>query len=179
MREQLGDPDKECVGFAQKRTEISRALRWQERLLEDSENLEALLAVLTDLVEPTLQNADVREDLLKKGRLHHQLGEYDHALECYERALDHSRHDPGAISGLEALVDQGQCVGRVGKILEPIYTVNNQHEKLAWLLGHRLDEVSDAMERKHLLRRLGELMAAQLDSHRKPSSSVRRRLMTE
>ncbi|MBT6177716.1 MAG: tetratricopeptide repeat protein [Deltaproteobacteria bacterium] len=140
-----------------------RALRWQERLLADSNNTDALLLVLNDLVDPLVKNPDVRKDLLKKGRLEHQLGSYAEALECYKRALEHSRHDEEAIAGLEALVDQAQCVSSASKILEPIYTIENQYEKLAWLLGHRLDEVEDKSERKHLLRRLGELVDTQLE----------------
>lgn len=140
-----------------------RSLRWQERLLAESDNTEALLVVLNDLVDPLLNNPDVRTDLLKKGKLQHLLGAYEDALDCYERALEHRRHDEGAIAGLEALVDQAQCVSSAAKILEPIYTIENKHEKLAWLLGHRLDEVEDDAERKHLLRRLGELVDTQLE----------------
>lgn len=163
--EQLGDDDRARAALEIAQRLDSRpleALRWQERLLEGTEKSSELLRVLTDLVDPLIANPNLRDDLIKKGKLHHRLGEYPEALDCYERVLELQRDDGSAIVGLEALVEQGQCVEPAAKILDPIYTVGEAHQKLVWLLGHRLEGLQDPHERKHLLRRLGELVDSKL-----------------
>ncbi|MDP7039678.1 MAG: tetratricopeptide repeat protein [Myxococcota bacterium] len=122
-----------------------------------------LVNVLGKLIELGPNNPARFEDQVKRAEALVALGRVGEALEDYRAVLLKKRNHSEAIEGLEGLIEQLEHKSDVAQILEPIYTVNQDWEQLAWVLKQRLQSTNELDQRKGLLRRIGDIFEKRLD----------------
>lgn len=152
------------------------ALRRLSRLLGDMGQLDLLAPVLDKLVELGPLNVSLVDDLVRRAQVMLQLNNPEEAFKSYRNALLKKREHPPALEGLEAMIDQLPNKLELAQILEPIYTSKQDHAKLAWILEKKLDSTTEAVARKGLLRRIGDIYENRLQQKDRAFTMARRSL---
>jgi golgin subfamily B member 1 len=131
--------------------ELSRLYRGLERYPD-----------LLDILERRLSGSTEEDEALE---LTYQIGRLlqDHlsreaeALERYAEVLTLQRIHPGALEAIEGLVDDAELRRRSGEILEPLYEISGEHEKLASLLLRLAEGNDDVRETLRCLRQVARI----------------------
>ncbi|MEZ4272659.1 MAG: hypothetical protein R3C68_14880 [Myxococcota bacterium] len=92
------------------------------------------------------------------------------------RAVLKKREHPGAIEALETLIEVSSSKLEIAQVLEPIYTAKQDHERLAWVLEQRLQATEDVVQRKGLLRRIGDVYENRLQRKERAFDMARQSL---
>jgi tetratricopeptide (TPR) repeat protein len=153
-----------------------RALRPLEELLAELDRPEERAEILSRLVAKGTQNASLVDDLVKLAAVQAQLGNHEEAVKHYRAILLKRREHAEAIEGLESLLSASESKLEIAQILEPIYTAKQDHAKLALVLAARLDATEDRVQRKGLLRRIGDIYENRLGQKERAFAMARRSL---
>ena len=153
-----------------------RALRPVEELLAELDRPGERADILERLVAKGAQNPSLVDDLIKLAAVQIQLGHHDEAVKHFRAVLLKRREHPEAIDGLEGLLARVDNKLEIAQILEPIYTAKQDHEKLATVLEARLEATTDKVQRKGLLRRIGDIYENRLGQKERAFAMARRSL---
>ena len=153
-----------------------KALRGLERMLADVGEPQELAQVLDRIIELAAAAPEVVDDYLKRAQVSVELGQFDDAFKAFRAVLLKKREHPGAVSGLEMLIERAPNKVDIAQVLEPLYTAKQDHAKLAWVLERRLDGVTDLTQRKSLLRRIGDIYENRLQQKDRAFAMARRSL---
>ena len=153
-----------------------RALRPLDPLLEELGRLQERADVLEVMVAKGAQNPSLIDDLIKLARVQVHLDKPEEAVKHFRAVLLKRREQPDAIEGLETLLDTATNKLEIAQILEPIYTAKQNHEKLAMVLEARLTATEDKVQRKGLLRRIGDIFENRLNQKERAFAMARRSL---
>ncbi|MCK5687772.1 hypothetical protein KAI87_00815 [Myxococcota bacterium] len=133
------------------------ALRSLDTALGESGDIEQNIANLESLVALGSKDKNLVDDTLKLAGLKARTEKDEDAIKLYRSVLLKRRNDPEALLGLEELLEHSDKKVEIAQILEPVYTAQQNHEKLAWVLEQRLEGLTEANPRKALLRRIGDI----------------------
>lgn len=135
------------------------ALRSLDRLYESRERW----ADQADVIRRQVALADLSPDENIELRhrlgvvLESRLGDTDSALAIWREILDIQGDHPPTVSALEALFDRGVRRAEVSSVLDPIYRMGEEWEKLASLQSRGLDLVTDPDARREALHGLADI----------------------
>ncbi len=133
-------------------------------------------SVLNALVELGTRNPEQIDDYVKLAAVQAGLEKYDDAFTSYRSILLKRREQPEAIAGLEELLPKTSNRLEVAQVLEPIYTAKQDYEKLAWVLQQKLEGTEELVQRKGLLRRIGDIYENRLGQKDRAFQMARRSL---
>lgn len=153
-----------------------RGLRALERTITGSGDLQEHAAILDRAIEVGASTPEVVDDYLKRAEVAVALGQSDEAFKAYRSVLLKKREHPGAVAGLEGLIDKSTSKVDIAQVLEPIYTAKQDHAKLAWVLEQRVAGVADLTQKKGLLRRIGDIYENRLSQKDRAFAMARRSL---
>lgn len=179
LETQTGDKGRALETYKQLLEEDAKnadAARNVVRLLDELGQTQELETYLEKLVALGPQNPNLLDDYIRLAQAQISQGKIQEALASYKAVLLKRREHEGAIGGLEALIDQVENKLEVAQVLEPIYTAKQNHEKLAWVLEKRLDSTEEKVQRKGLLRRIGDIYENRLGQKAQAFAMARRSL---
>jgi tetratricopeptide (TPR) repeat protein len=167
LESHLGDPEAAIARYRlalDVDAQSSAALRSLDRLFEALERWHELADVLRR--EVALPDLSADEALEVRSRLahvlEHRLADVDGALATYREILDVQADHAGAISALEDMFNRSVRRQDVAALLEPIYRMSEQWEKLADIQSRSLELVTDPALRLQALIGLAELVEERL-----------------
>lgn len=148
--------------------------RYQKVLALDDSNPSALLRLdqlfqlqekwqdLTGILEKEALIAEMPEDALelrfRMGQIfQRELSQPQKAIEVYRDILTADPTHESTASALELLFAEGAHRPEIAEVLEPIYRMHSEWEKLASLYGAELEDLTVADERVSLMHRIAEL----------------------
>ena len=152
------------------------ALRNLEPLLSGMGRTQEVVEVLGALVELGNSNPELIEDYIKLANAQMEIDELEEAFKSFRAVLLKKRDHEGAIEGLEGLIQRAENKVDIAQVLEPIYTSRQDHERLAWVLEQRLEGTEDPVQRKGLLRRIGDVYENRLEQKDRAFVMARRSL---
>jgi tetratricopeptide (TPR) repeat protein len=163
----LGDAESAIARYRQALEidpQSSPALRSLDRLYEGLERWPELAEVLRR--EVALSELSPDETLSVRHRLaqvlEHRLHDVEGALAVYREILDVQADHPGAVTDLESMFARGVKREETFALLEPIYRMGEQWEKLADIQARSLEFVSDPTARLQVMHAIAELVEEKL-----------------
>ncbi len=138
-----------------------------ERLYQEEARWADLVALYErqiDAGQP--QPADLRVKIASVAA--RRIGDVPRAFEELERALEVERQHTGAIAELEALLAEGaeaEHRARAARMLEPVYLLRADYDRVMVTLRARLEYADDPAERRELLGRLAQLYEEQKEDY--------------
>lgn len=147
-----------------------------EQLLGELNRPQDRVAALEQLVGLGPANTELVDDLVRLAQTQAMLSNFDEAVKHYRAALLKKREYAPAVTGLEELVTAAPNKMDVAQVLEPIYTARQDHQKLAWILEARLESTTDNVQRKGLIRRIGDIYENRLQQKDKAFAMARKSL---
>ena len=185
--EEMQDEGKAITTFRRVRDiepDNSTAILALDRLYERGQHWAELAEILQH--ESRLANSDAEMIALRfrLGQLYEQaLRDVDNAIEVYREILT---SDPGhapTLQALEMLFAEGTRPIEIAGILEPLYRVGEQWEKLVSIHKVQLDKLTDENERQSLIQRIAEIcehkLQDQVEAFRWWSRAVREAPLSE
>jgi tetratricopeptide (TPR) repeat protein len=161
--------------YEQELTQADKAIATFRRVLDvDGENRDAILALdrlyqqgeawreLADVLRREIRLGGADSEVIalqfRLGQLFEQnLQDIDAALEVYREILtSDSNHSP-TVSALELLFAEGQRQIEIASVLEPLYRVGEQWEKLVKINEVQLGKIEQADERLQMIQRIAEV----------------------
>ncbi|MBX5481947.1 MAG: tetratricopeptide repeat protein [Myxococcaceae bacterium] len=140
--------------------EVTRAaLEGLDRLYGRTRQHTAQADVLDQLVQLAPGAEEKRQYRLRRAQLLEKGGQYAEALDEYLRVLEVAPSDPGAVQGLERLMQVEAVRAQVASHLEPVYRSLNDRRKLAEVLDLRL-ATARAEDRPALIAEIATLREA-------------------
>jgi tetratricopeptide (TPR) repeat protein len=140
------------------------ALRSLDRLYDGLERWTELAEVLR--AEVNLTDLSPDESLEVRFRLaqvlEHRLNDIDGALATYREILDAQVDHPGAVEALEGMFNRGVRRQEAASLIEPIYRMGEQWEKLADIQARSLEFVADPAARLQSMHGIAELVEERL-----------------
>ena len=136
------------------------ALGALDRLATEGERWGELADILRQRIDRAEGAAGQELSLRLADLLRTKLDDPRGALDAYARVLDEDPGQPQAIAGLEAIAALEDHRSQAALHLERAYEASGAHEKLAAILGTRLEASEDEDERRQLRLRLAELAGA-------------------
>ena len=180
--EEVDDPDlavslglKAGAIYEESLNELEDAVsRYQKVLSLEETNEDALLRLdqlfqlqerweeLTDILEKEARIAEVPEDALelrfRMGQVfQRELSQTEKAIEVYRDILAADPTHESTCSALELLFAEGVHRPEIAEVLEPIYRMHSEWEKLASLYEAELEDLTEVDERVSLMHRIAEL----------------------
>ncbi len=133
-------------------------------VLEQSGDHEALLEALDRARAATTDAALVAAlDVRAGDTLRLELGRPEESLLRYRRALGVRERDPGALRGVEALLELDSTRAAAGAALEPLYAAEGRHRERVVALEAQLSGAEHAPDRAELLRTIAAVQHDDLD----------------
>ena len=136
----------------------SQAILALDRLYERGQLWADLADVLRREIRLANSDAEIVALQFRLGQLYEQsLRDVDNAIEVYREILT---SDPGhgpTLQALELLFAEGTRPIEIAGILEPLYRVAEQWEKLVKIHEVQLEKLTDANERQSLIQRIAEI----------------------
>lgn len=136
----------------------SQAILALDRLYERGQHWADLAEILRREIRLANSDAEIVALQFRLGQLYEQsLRDVDNAIEVYREILT---SDPGhgpTLQALELLFAEGTRPIEIAGILEPLYRVAEQWEKLVKIHEVQLEKLTDANERQSLIQRIAEI----------------------
>ena len=145
-----------------------QAIEALDRLYEGTERW----AELADILEKEILVASSPDDILslqfRLGRVHQEhLGQVDQAIERYQEILAAAPEHQPAMSALELLFAEGIHPLRIGEILEPLYRMQEQWDRLLNVHEVQLQYQPDNFERVSMIHRIAEIAEERAGDHQR------------
>lgn len=138
-----------------------------ERLYEDESRWTDLIALYERQIEAGhAAPADLRVKIASVAA--RRIGDVPRAFEELEQALAVERQHPAAIAELEVLLAEGgepEHRARASRLLEPVYLIRADYDRVLVTLRARLEFTDDPAERRELLGRLAQLYEEQKEDY--------------
>lgn len=162
----LGD-DTQAIAKYRRASEYSgdlaEPLAALDRLLDRAGDWEGLAEVLRRQVDAVTEPDAQATLLFRLGTLRRQqFQEVERAMQAFREVLDRDPAHFGALTALEEMLEVPEVAGQVLDILEPVYDMGGNHERLSWLAWKRLALLADPFDRAALLERIAEISEQQL-----------------
>ncbi|MCC6747689.1 MAG: tetratricopeptide repeat protein [Deltaproteobacteria bacterium] len=159
------------------------AIRHYKRVLEvDVENRAAILALdrlygdgeqwaeLAEILRREIRMADTDDQVIdlqfRLGALYQErLGDLTSSIECYREILTVAPTHSPAVTSLELLFEEGQQQLEIAEILEPLYRMSEQWEKLVKIMTVQLERMESADDKVQAVQRIAEICEQRLGDH--------------
>ena len=167
--EELGQPAEAIGKFRQVldlEADSRPAIKSLDRLYTQGEDWTALAEIL----QREIQMAESEEDILglqfRLGQTYQdRLGDTAQAIDCYRDILAASPEHSPSITSLELLIEDGKHEGEIAEILEPLYRVSEQWDRLVSIMEVQLQQMEDMFDRVQALQRIAEIFEQRLGDH--------------
>ncbi|MCK5797735.1 MAG: tetratricopeptide repeat protein [Deltaproteobacteria bacterium] len=188
--EKLLDPDRQVeMGLRVARVyeeelgQAERAIEHFKQVLEaELDNRAAILSLdrlylergqwveLVEILRREIRMADTEQDIIDlQFRLsqvyQEELKDLPNAIECYREILASTPEHSSSVMALELLFGDGQHQLEISEILEPLYRVGEQWEKLVKIMEVQLERQEDAFEKVQGIQRIAEICEQRLGDH--------------
>ncbi|MCS6914793.1 MAG: tetratricopeptide repeat protein [Myxococcales bacterium] len=129
-----------------------------DRLYERGQHWAELADILRREIRLANSDAEVVALQFRLGQLYEQaLRDVDNAIEVYREILANEPNHGPTLQALELLFAEGIKPIEIAGILEPLYRVAEEWEKLVKIHEVQLDKLTDESERQALLQRIAEI----------------------
>lgn len=164
--EELGQPE-DAIGTYKRILEVEfdnrAAVMALDRLYTGSERW----AELSDILRKEIQLAESDEEIIslqfRLGQvLEQMLGDLPAAIEVYRDVLTTDPNHGPTLGALEMMFLEGQHQLEIATILEPLYEVAGEFEKLHKIYEVQLSKLTEAVDRQGMYQRLAELAEGRL-----------------
>jgi tetratricopeptide (TPR) repeat protein len=166
--------------------ELSRsdmAIQHFTRVLEvDVENRDAILSLdrlymeggmwqeLVEILRRESRMAETEQEIIdlqfRLGQLYQeQLQDLGNAIECYREILASTPDHMPSITALELLFSEGQFQLEIAEILEPLYRMSEEWEKLVKIMEVQLERLEDPFDKVSAIQRIAEICEQRLGDH--------------
>lgn len=188
--DKLLDPDRQVeMGlrvarvYEEELRQSEQAIEHFKRVLEaDLENRDAILSLdrlymeggqwteLVEILRREIRMADAEQDIIalhfRLGQLYQeQLQDLPNAIECYREILASTPDHGSSITSLELLFSEGQHQLEIAEILEPLYRMSEQWERLVKIMEVQLERQEDPFEKVQAIQRIAEICEQRLGDH--------------
>ncbi|MCS6797689.1 MAG: tetratricopeptide repeat protein [Myxococcota bacterium] len=155
-----------------------KALEALDRLYEATERWPELAAILATEAQVAPSPDDVLALQFRLGQLlQNRLGDIDGAIEQYRTILGAAPEHQGALAALESLFDAGVRPLEVGAILEPLYRIQEQWDRLLVVHEVQLAHLADPDERIGHMHRIADIAEERLGDHARAALWMQRALL--
>lgn len=129
-----------------------------DRLYEATERWDALTPILTQEIEIAGSPDDVLSLQYRLGRLRQErLGDLSGAVEQYRDILGAAPEHEEALAALEGIFAAGHLLTEIGEVIEPLYRMQEEWNKLIGVHEAQLMSQSDKDERIMMMHRIAEI----------------------
>jgi tetratricopeptide (TPR) repeat protein len=152
----------------------------------DLENRDAILALdrlymakekwpeLADILRREIRMAEQAEDIVnlqfRLGQLFQEkLTDLASAIECYREILAATPDHSPSVTSLELLFEEGHQQVEIAEILEPLYRMGEQWEKLVKIMTVQLARMEDPADKVQAIHRIAEICEQRLGDHARAS----------
>jgi tetratricopeptide (TPR) repeat protein len=143
--------------------ENRKALTSLDRLYQITERWEALVDILKRESLIAISPEDALDFQYRFGQvLQLELGKIDEAIECYRDILGAAPEHTSTLHALEKLFADGLKRAEIAEILDPLYRVAAQWDRLVAINEALLEGIADDFERVALIQRVAELYETKL-----------------
>ncbi|MBI2894767.1 MAG: tetratricopeptide repeat protein [Deltaproteobacteria bacterium] len=166
--------------FEEQLGDVENAIARHRKVLEfDAENRVAIHALdrlfggssrwvdLAEILRREVAIADSPEAILelqfRLGQLYQEeLEDLDAAIECYREILAAAPEHDQTLNALEFLFAEGTKQPEIAQILEPLYRMSDEWQKLVGIYEVQLEKQPDPLERVQMIHRIAELQEEKL-----------------
>jgi tetratricopeptide (TPR) repeat protein len=125
---------------------------------------------LAEILRLEIRMADAEDQIVnlqfRLGQLYQEmLGDLNNAIECYRDILAATPEHSPSITSLELLIEDGQQQSEIAEILEPLYRMSEQWEKLVKIMTIQLERMDDPMDKVQAVQRIAEICEQRLGDH--------------
>ncbi|NOY93292.1 MAG: tetratricopeptide repeat protein [Deltaproteobacteria bacterium] len=157
-----------------------QAINALDSLYEATERWPELANVLEQEIEVASSPDEVLQLQFRLGLIFQQhLGDVERAIAQFRDILGAAPEHGSALSALELLFADGVRPLEVGEILEPLYRVQEQWDRLLNVHEVQLHYQSDAIERVSMMHRMSEVAEERAGDHQKAFVWMQRALMED
>lgn len=164
---ELEDPKKAIESYQavlEDEPQDEQALQALDNLYQSQEDYESYVDILRRRLELDVSDTDLIDLKLRLGNsLENHLDDAPGALECYREILALEQGHEGARVALEALLQNADLRGEAARILEGVYEVQGDWEKLVGVLDILADAGEDPAERVERRRKIARIAITSLD----------------
>ena len=164
--ERLGNAEiaiERLVKVADHDPENRVALESLDRLYQMTEKWEALSEVLRRESAIAASPEDALEYQFRLGQVYEQeLQNVDEAIDCYRDILAAAPEHVSTLQALEMLFTEGTKQTEIAEILDPLYRMAGQWDKLVGINEALLEGIEDEFERVALMHRIAEIYEEKL-----------------
>ncbi|MBW2731252.1 MAG: tetratricopeptide repeat protein, partial [Deltaproteobacteria bacterium] len=130
----------------------------------------AMWSDLVDILRREIRMAESEQDILdlqfRLGQLYQeQLEDLGNAIECYREILASTPGHSASIMALELLFTDGQHQLEIAEVLEPLYRMSEEWEKLVQIMEVQLERLEDAFDKVQAVQRIAEICEQRLGDH--------------
>lgn len=144
----------------------SRAIEALDRLYESSERWGDLAEILKKEVAIASTPDEILNLQFRTGQIYqHQLHRFDSAIEQYREILAAAPEYAPAVSALEGLFSEGVEPMQIGEVLEPLYRIQGDWDRLLNVQEVQIQHQQDPFERVTMMHRLAELAEEKATDH--------------
>ncbi|MCA9664794.1 MAG: tetratricopeptide repeat protein, partial [Myxococcales bacterium] len=159
------------------------AIRHFNQVLEvEMENRDAILALdrlyqqgerygdLAEILRRRIRMAETEQDIIdlqfRLGQLYQEaLEDLSNAIECYREILASTPEHTPSVTALELLFEDGQQQLEIAEILEPLYRMGEQWEKLVKIMQVQLERMDEDADKVSAIQRIAEICEQRLGDH--------------
>ena len=135
-----------------------------DRLYEQTERWEDLTATLQKEVAVATTPEDVLNLQFRTGQIfQNQLGKLDSAIEQYSEIIAAAPEYTPAVSALESLLADGVRPIEIGEVLEPLYRMQGEWDRVLNVQEVQVEHQKDPIERVVMMHRLAEIAEEKAD----------------
>jgi tetratricopeptide (TPR) repeat protein len=135
-----------------------QAIESLDRLYAATERWSDLARILAKEAENAASPEETLDFQFRLGQVHeHHLGQVDQAIQQYKEILAAAPEHAPALSALESLFENGVQPLAIGEVLEPLYRMSENWERLVGVQEVQLANTADAEARLQMIHRIAEI----------------------
>ena len=137
-----------------------------DRLYQDGQQWTELAEILRREIRMADDEQAIIDLQFRLGQLFQEmLSDLPNAIECYRDILATTPEHSPSITSLELLLEEGQHQSDIAEILEPLYRMSEQWEKLVKIMTVQLERMEDQLDRVQAIQRIAEICEQRLGDH--------------
>ena len=158
----------------------SRAIEALDRLYESSERWDDLAEILKKEVAIASTPDEILNLQFRTGQIYqNQLGRFDSAIEQYREILAAAPEFAPAVSALEGMFSDGVEPLQIGEVLEPLYRIQGDWDRLLSVQEVQIQHQQDPYERVTMMHRLAELAEEKATDHQRAFAWMQKALLED